>query len=61
MTYYDEGTLLIDFIDTGTKELVWRGIGTKILENAPTPEKIQANIDKMVDKMLASYPPGASK
>jgi hypothetical protein len=61
VSYYEEGTVLIDFIDTESKELVWRGIGTKILETAPTPEKIQANVDKMVDKMLASYPPGGSK
>ena len=29
-------------------------------EEAPTPEKIQANVDKLVDKMLAGYPPEAA-
>ncbi|MFC1799496.1 DUF4136 domain-containing protein [Candidatus Eisenbacteria bacterium] len=57
VSYYDEATLLIDFIDTETKELAWRGIGTKILANTSDPEKVQANVDKVIDKMLASYPP----
>jgi hypothetical protein len=57
VTYYEEGTLLIDFVDTSTKELVWRGVATKILGHASDPEKIQAEIDKIVDKTLAGYPP----
>ncbi len=59
VSYYEEGTLVIDFIDTDTKELVWRGMGTKILGSGTDPEKVQANVDKMVEKMLATFPPGA--
>ncbi len=57
VSYYDEATRVIDFIDTETKELAWRGMGTKILGNTSDPEKVQANVDKVVDKMLAGFPP----
>jgi hypothetical protein len=57
VSYYDEATLVIDLIDTETKELAWRGIATKILANTSDPEKVQANIDNAVDKMLATFPP----
>lgn len=61
VSYYDEGTLVIDLVDADDKELVWRGLGTKILEGATDPEKVQANVDKMVAKMMASFPPGSAK
>lgn len=57
VSYYDEATLLVDFVDTSTKELVWRGVGTKIMGDTSNPEKVQANVDKAIDKILASYPP----
>lgn len=61
VTYYDEATLLMDFIDTDSKELVWRGVASKILGNTSDPERMQANIDKVIEKMLAGYPPGGTK
>jgi hypothetical protein len=32
-------------------------VGTKILGNVSDPEKVQANVDKAIEKILASYPP----
>jgi hypothetical protein len=55
---YQEGTLIIDVVDAGTKNLVWRGTGTKVIESTPrTPEEMQARIDKIVDKIMQSFPP----
>ena len=31
VTQYDEGTLVIDFVDMAKQELVWRGVGTGAL------------------------------
>ncbi|MGD9400636.1 MAG: DUF4136 domain-containing protein [bacterium] len=57
VSYYTEGTLVIDFVDVGTKELAWRGLGTAIVKGYSTPEDAQKNIDKVVDRILAGFPP----
>jgi len=54
---YQEGTLIVDFIDADTKELVWRGTAQKVLGDAGSPERAQAEVDKIMAKMLALYPP----
>lgn len=54
VTHYEEGTLVIDFIDTQDNELFWRGWGSKHLdEGTREPAAVQA----AVDKILAQYPP----
>jgi hypothetical protein len=55
---YQEGTLIIDVVDAGTKNLIWRGTGTKVIENTQlTPEQMKARIDEIVHKIMASFPP----
>ncbi len=54
VTHYEEGTLVIDFVDSQDNELFWRGWGTKTMdEGTREPAAIQA----AVDKILAQYPP----
>ncbi len=56
---WDEGTLLIDFIDPGTEELVYRTVGqAKISEARRTPEESQERANEVVLKLLADFPPG---
>ncbi len=55
--YYEEGTLVIDVVDAGRKELVWRGMGTGIVKHYATPEKMQQHIDEDVTKILSDFPP----
>lgn len=51
---YEEGTLVIDVIDTQNGELVWRGVHTRRLErNALSPMQAQA----VVDAILINFPP----
>lgn len=57
VSYYDEGTLVIDFVDYAEKELVWRGMATGTIDENPNMEKQQAKIDQVVEKILAQYPP----
>lgn len=57
VSYYKEGSLIIDFVDNSRKELVWRGIGTTALRDGGTPEERQAFIDEAVAKILDQYPP----
>jgi hypothetical protein len=54
---YDEGTLVVDFIDMAENKLVWRGIGSGILSDNPTVEERTANINNAVAQILAQFPP----
>jgi hypothetical protein len=57
VSYYTEGTLVIDMVAWETKELAWRGMGTKTVRDYKDTEKQQAAIDKSVAKILADFPP----
>ena len=55
---YQEGTLVIDMIDAATSQMVWRGAATKnIYEMPDSPQEAQKAINKVVDKVLARFPP----
>lgn len=52
------GTLVVDLVDAGRRELVWRGIARRVLDPmAPQEEKDEAARDT-VARMFAAYPPG---
>lgn len=55
---YKDGSLIIDLVDAGSKNLVWTGVGNKEIDKpAKDPEK---SINEAVAKILAQYPPGKS-
>jgi hypothetical protein len=55
---FTEGSLVIDLIDAETKNLVWRGTGTGVVEQKQrTPEEWQARIDNIIHKIMESFPP----
>jgi hypothetical protein len=55
---YKEGTLIMDFVDAKTKEMVWRGVAE---EDLFTYDRVASISDKdlwrILTKMLAQYPP----
>jgi hypothetical protein len=51
---YEEGTLILDVIDTQTGQLAWRGAASRRLGNT-APE--EAQIQSTVAKILAEFPP----
>ncbi|MFI5406288.1 MAG: DUF4136 domain-containing protein [Nitrososphaerales archaeon] len=57
VTQYDEGTLVIDFVDMAEQKLVWRGIGSGTMSQSPTVEERTANINNAVAQILAQFPP----
>ena len=57
VTQYDEGTLVIDFVDMAKQELVWRGVGTGALSDSPSVEERTENINNAVTQILAQFPP----
>ena len=58
---YEEGTLILDFVDAGSKKLIWRGTAKANIENVDSPEKSKKLIDEAVQKILQKYPPPSDK
>ena len=54
---YDEGTLVIDFIDPSNSDLIWRGTGTRRVSQHSDPEKRTKNINETIEKIQAQFPP----
>jgi hypothetical protein len=53
----EQGTLVLDFMDPGNMEIIWRGVAKRTLDTNPSPEKIDKNINAAVEKLLANFPP----
>lgn len=58
---YDEGILIIDFTDAKNGDLFWRGTGSKRLKQQSDPLKTTEEVNAVVDKTLAQYPPSVKK
>ncbi len=54
---YEEGTLVLDFLAGKTREPIWRGTATGILDPSPSPEERDKNINRAVTRMLKHFPP----
>ena len=57
VSYYKEGTLVIDVMDQKSNELAWRGMAQGILKNYDTSKEMQQDIDGAITKMLVEFPP----
>ena len=54
---YTEGTALIDFVDSRSKELFWRGVVTAVVEPGLSPEAQEAKFSEASKKLLERFPP----
>ncbi|HEX4667523.1 MAG TPA: DUF4136 domain-containing protein [Chthoniobacterales bacterium] len=54
---YQEGTLILDFVDARTKKLVFRGVGKAVIGG---PESNAGKIREAVNKIVAGYPGAAA-
>jgi len=61
VTQYQQGTLIIDFIDMKTNKLEWRGTAQGAMAENPDVQTRTANIDSAVSQMLAPFPPEMMK
>jgi hypothetical protein len=52
-----EGTLVVDFYDANTKQMVWRGVATATAGEKPTKnmEKMNKALNKMFEKLPISF------
>lgn len=56
--HYKEGTLFIDFLDTSTKKLEWRGVTSKRLPSKPpTEQDRQQIVREVVGAIIDQFPP----
>jgi hypothetical protein len=58
---YSDGTIILDFVDGRTRELLWRVAAFDIEDHSPTHEKVEKTINEVVQKMLEKFPFGASR
>jgi hypothetical protein len=54
---YHEGTIFLDFVDSNTKELFWRGTGSSVVEPGLSAEKQEEKFAMAASKLLAKFPP----
>ncbi len=58
---YEEGTLILDFVDPKTKEMIWRSVAKAEVRPEKTVEKQEKKINKAIRKILENFPPKANK
>jgi len=58
VSYYTEGTLIIDIVERKKQELIWRGLGTGIVHATSNQKKKSRAIDEYVRRILDQFPPG---
>lgn len=54
---YEEGSLIVDIVDARSKQLVWRGTATSIIDPGATPEERTERINEAVAKIFGDFPP----
>jgi hypothetical protein len=58
---YDEGSLLVDFIDPKTKTMIWRGTATAVVDPSSSTEKKEGLVREAVAEIMAQFPPHKKK
>ena len=53
----EQGTLLIDMLEPGTRRLVWRGTAQARVRRDSDPERREQRINDAVERILAQFPP----
>ena len=61
VTQYDEGTLIIEFVDISKKQVIWRGSGTGVIDRTASMDERTERINNAVTKILAQFPPTKSE
>ncbi len=52
-----QGSLIVDVVDSRSNELVWRGLAQAEVGQAGSPEERQARINEACQKLFAKFPP----
>ena len=60
-TQIESGTLLLEFIDAESNNLIWRGNSSAVLDYNLTPEKLNKLAEAIVQDILKKFPPPHSQ
>ena len=55
------GQIAVDMYDSSHKDLVWRGLASKTIDQKAKPDKQQKNLTKAMAKLFKNYPPEVKK
>ena len=55
------GQIAVDMYHSSMKQLVWRGVASKTIDERAKPEKQQKNLTKAMTKLFKNYPPPVKK
>lgn len=58
---YKEGTMVLDYYDSKSKEMIFQSIATKELARNPSMETRLKSIKNAVTKVVKTFPPGIKK
>ena len=58
---FDEGSIVLDVVDTSGKNLMWRGVARAAIPDSPSAEQITKLVDEAVQKLIADFPPPPKK
>lgn len=58
---YRKGTLLLDFVDARSKQMIWRGAAEGVLPEIPRYEQIEKLVNSAVKSVMKYYPPPPGK
>lgn len=56
LTTFDEGSIVIDFVEPGADHRVWRGIALGRISREATPEQLQRIVDRSIREILDEFP-----
>lgn len=54
---YDEGYLFVDFTSQNREDLIWRGIGSRVIFGHTDPVEETMAVNETIQKILDQYPP----
>jgi hypothetical protein len=54
---YEEGSLILDFVDAESKKMIWRGVAKAEVDDQATPDEREKLIKEAVQKILKNFPP----
>jgi len=57
VSHYQQGTLVVDIVDTEEKELSYRGIASDVLQSYSDAEELQEDLNYVISAMLEDFPP----
>jgi len=56
VSHYEEGTLVVDVVHAADKDLIWRGLGTKVIGNVD-PDEQEERAYNLVSQIMKDFPP----